>query len=143
MSDVTFTSSALVFSKSECGEMNLTTNFKVKEFACSDGTDTVVINPLIPHICQIIRNRFNMPFSPNSAYRTPTHNKSVGGATKSNHIYGRAVDIPAKKGVTPKQLYDYVDKMFGDWGELGIYSWGIHVGIQDKKSRFTDKSYKG
>ena len=143
MSNASYVEQAMVFSKSADGALYITPNFQVKEFACSDGSDVVVVHPYIPHICQIIRNKFNMPFSPNSAYRTISHNKSVGGATKSNHIYGRAVDIPAKKGVTPKQLYDYVDKMFGDWGELGIYSWGIHVGIQDKKSRFTDKSYKG
>ena len=143
MSKATYTEQGMVFSKSTDGELYLVNNFQVKEFACQDGSDPIVIHPFIPHICQLVRNKFNMPFTPNSAYRTPAHNKAVGGATKSNHIYGRAVDIPAKGGVTPKQLYDYVDTLFGNWGELGIYSWGIHVGIQETKSRFTDSSYKG
>lgn len=143
MSKTSFVEQAMVFSKSADGTLYLTNNFQVKEFACSDGTDVVVIHPYIPHICQLVRNKFNMPFTPNSAYRTVTHNKSVGGATKSNHIYGRAVDIPAKNGVTPKQLYDYVDSLFGEWGEIGIYSWGIHAGVQDTKKRFTDSSYRG
>lgn len=137
MSKTSFVEQAMVFSKSTDGALYLTNNFQVKEFACHDGTDVIVIHPYIPHICQLVRNKFSMPFAPNSAYRTVTHNKSVGGATKSNHIFGRAVDIPAKKGVTPKQLYDYVDSLFGEWGEIGIYSWGIHVGIQEKKVRFT------
>lgn len=143
MTNTSYVEQAMVFSKAADGEMYIAPNFQVKEFACNDGSDVVVIHPYIPHICQIVRNKFNMPFKPNSAYRTITHNKVEGGATKSNHIYGRAVDIPAKNGVTPKQLYDYVNTLFGNWGELGIYSWGIHVGIQDKKERFTDSSYKG
>lgn len=133
----------MVFSKSTHGEVNLTTNFRVKEFACKDGSDVVIIHTFIPFICQAVRNKFDMPFSPNSAYRTTAHNLSVKGAKNSNHLYGKAVDIPAKNGVTPKQLYDYLDTMFGEWGELGIYSWGVHVGVQDKKERFTDSSYKG
>lgn len=137
MSKVSYVEQGMVFSKSADGELYVAPNFQVKEFACSDGSDVVLIHPFIPHICQLVRNKFNMPFSPNSAYRTITHNKSVGGANKSNHIYGRAVDIPAKHGVTPKQLYDYVDALFGDWGEIGVYTWGIHVGIQEKKERFT------
>lgn len=143
MGNTSYVEQAMVFSKAADGELYITPNFQVKEFACKDGSDVVVIHPYIPHICQIVRNKFNMPFKPNSAYRTITHNKAEGGATKSNHIYGRAVDIPAKNGVTPKQLYDYVNTLFGDWGELGIYSWGIHVGIQDNKERFTGSSYKG
>lgn len=143
MSKTSYVEQAMVFSKSADGELYIAPNFQVKEFACSDGSDVVVVHPFIPHICQVIRNKFNMAFTPNSAYRTVTHNKGVGGASKSNHIYGRAVDIPAKNGVTPKQLYDYVDTLFGNWGELGIYSWGIHVGIQDNKERFTDSSYNG
>lgn len=143
MSDIDFVQHAMVFSKSTHGEINLVSNFKVKEFACSDGSDVVLIHPFIPFICQMVRNKFKYAYSPNSAYRTPTHNKAVGGAINSNHLYGRAVDIPAKKGVTPKQLYDYVDTLFGDWGEVGLYSWGVHVGVQESKKRFVDSSYKG
>lgn len=143
LSAISYTNQAMLFSKSNDGQVYLTTNFQVKEFACSDGSDAILIHPFIPLICQVVRNKFNMPFTPNSAYRTVAHNKNVKGANKSNHIYGRAVDIPAKNGVTPKQLYDYVDSIFGNWGEIGIYNWGIHVGIQDNKKRFTDASYKG
>lgn len=136
MASTSITEQAMCFSKSVYGELNLTTNFKVREFACKDGTDPVIVHPLIPFICQMVRNHFNMPFTPNSGYRSVAHNKSVGGSSKSNHTYGRAVDIPAKNGVTPQQIYDFLDDLFGDWGQLGIYSWGVHVGITDTKSRF-------
>ena len=91
MSKASYVEQGMVFSKSTDGELYVAPNFQVKEFACSDGSDVVVIHPFIPHICQLVRNKFNMPFVPNSAYRTVTHNKAVGGANKSNHTYGRAV----------------------------------------------------
>ena len=136
MSKRSFVNETLVYSKAKDGELYLCNNFQVKEFACQDGSDPVVIHPFIPFICQMVRNKFNMPFSPNSAYRTVSHNKAVGGAVNSNHLYGRAVDIPALNGVTPQQLYDYVCTLLGEWGEVGIYNWGIHVGIQDTKNRY-------
>lgn len=131
------------FSKSAHGDMYLTDNFKVKEFACQDGTDAVTIHFLLPHICQGVRNYFNYPFTPNSAYRTPDHNKAVGGAARSLHLYGRAVDIPARGNVTPKMLYDFLDKLSGDSNEIGLYGWGVHIGICSEKKRFTDSSYRG
>lgn len=135
-----------IFSKAVSGNENLTKNFKVKEFACNDGSDPVIINTLLPHVCQAVRNWFNYPFSPNSAYRTVTYNASpsVGGVARSNHIYGLAVDIPARSGVcTPKELYDFLDRLCGDSCEIGIYSWGVHIAVQEEKKRFTDASYKG
>lgn len=135
--------SSLTLSKREVGHLNMTNNFKVSEFACKDGSDPIVINPLIPLICQAVRNWFGYPFTPNSAYRTITHNKNEGGSSSSYHIYGKAVDIPAKGSVTPKMLYDFVDKLCGDSCEVGLYNWGIHVGICNQKKRFVDAGYKG
>lgn len=142
MSKVSTIEQAMVFSMSTDADLFIAPNFQVKEFACSDGSDVVLIHPFIPHICQIIRNKFNMPFTPDCAYRTVTYNESVDGASNSNHIYGRAVDIPAY-GVAPIELYHYLDTIFGDWGEIGLYNWGIHVGVQDKKERFIDSEYEG
>lgn len=128
----------LAFSKAADGERYLTKNFQVKEFACKDGSDPVFIHPQIPIYCQMVRDKFGYPFTPNSAYRTVSHNasKDVGGAARSCHIYGRAVDIPALNGTTPQQLYDFFDDLLGESGELGIYSWGVHVAVCQTKNRF-------
>ena len=134
---------AFSFSKKAHGHMNLTENFKVHEFACKDGSDPVFVNPLIPLICQVVRNWFGYPYEPNSTYRTITHNKAEDGASGSFHIYGKAVDIPARGSVTPKDLYDFLDRLFGNCMELGLYDWGVHVGVCAKKKRFTDKGYGG
>lgn len=131
------------FKKSEDGATNLTDNFKVREFACKDGSDVVFINCMLPLICQAVRNWFGVAFTPNSAYRTATHNKAQGGVPHSYHVSGRAVDIPAPKGYTVDDLYSFLDKLCGNSCEIGRYSWGCHVAITDGKKRFTDSSYKG
>lgn len=131
------------FRKSVDGATNLTDNFKVREFACKDGSDVVFINCMIPVICQAVRNWFGVAFTPNSAYRTESHNKAVGGSANSYHLTGRAVDIPTPKGHTVEELHSFLDKLLGDSCEIGLYSWGCHVAITDTKKRFTDSSYKG
>lgn len=131
------------FRKSVDGATNLTDNFKVREFACKDGSDVVFINCMIPVICQAVRNWFGVAFTPNSAYRTESHNKAVGGSTNSYHLTGRAVDIPTPKGHTVEELHSFLDKLLGNSCEIGLYSWGCHVAITDTKKRFTDSSYKG
>ena len=133
------------YSKSVSGNLNLTNNFKVREFACQDGSDPIIINHMVPAVCQAVRNWFGYAFTPTSSYRTVSHNakKEVGGAARSLHIYGDAVDIPVGGDVTPKELYDFLDRLLGHSCEVGLYSWGCHVGIQDTKKRFIHKSYKG
>lgn len=126
----------MVFSLEADGEKYLTPNFQVKEFACKDGSDPVFIHPCLPQWCQLARE-INGPFKPNSAYRTVSHNAKpeVGGAARSYHIYGMAVDIPAKKA-TAQELYDLFEGIMGESGGLGIYDWGIHVDCRPVKSRW-------
>lgn len=40
-----------------------------------------------------LRGVMGKPFRINSGYRTPSHNKAVKGASRSNHMKGEAVDI--------------------------------------------------
>ena len=134
--EITDAGTVLVFSLAEDGEKQLTKNFKVREFACKDGSDPVLIHPAIPVWCQAVRDKFGYSFSPNSAYRTVSYNAKIGGAAKSQHCYGMAVDIPAKDGTTPQQLYDFFEEILGNSGGLGLYSWGVHVDPRPVKSRW-------
>lgn len=132
-----------VYSKTIEGNVKVATNFVVNEFASKDGAEAVIINNLCPIVCQIIRNWFGYSFSPTSAYRTVSHNKNVGGAGASNHIFGLAVDIPTCGKIKAIELYNFLDKLFCDSCEIGLYSWGVHFAPTKEKRRFTDKSYKG
>ena len=65
----------------------------------------------------------------NSGYRSPAHNKSVGGKTKSQHLEGRAADI-VLHGMSIKQLYLAIEQLIKSGtipeGGLGLYDRFIH-----------------
>ena len=126
----------MVFSLKSDGEKYVSEHFRVREFACQDGSDVVLIHPQLPVWAEEIR-KVNGPFSPNSAYRTVSHNKKIDGATYSKHCWGTAMDIPAAKA-TPLELYQAAEKIMGDSGGLGIYDWGIHMDCRQTKSRWKE-----
>lgn len=123
------------YSKAKDGNMKLSTNFKVKEFACTDGSDPVFIAPKLVTVLQKIRNHFGKPITINSGYRTASKNKAVGGATYSQHLYGTAADIVVS-GVSPKEVAAYAEKLLPNTGGIGIYSTFTHIDVRDVKSRW-------
>lgn len=124
-----------VYSKAKEGNVKLSKNFTVKEFACSDGTDTVFISLALVNLLQKIRDRFGKAVIINSAYRTEAYNKSIGGATYSQHKYGLAADIRIN-GVTPKAIAAYVETLMPSSGGIGIYKSFTHVDVRRVKSRW-------
>lgn len=124
-----------VYSKAKEGNVRLSKNFTVKEFACFDGTDTVFISLALVNLLQKIRDRFGKAVIINSAYRTEAHNKAIGGATYSQHKYGLAADIRIN-GVTPKAIAAYVETLMPLSGGIGIYKSFVHVDVRRVKSRW-------
>lgn len=88
--------------------------------------------------CNEIRRRLGVPVSivdaGGSGVRCPQHNINVGGVTNSLHVTGNAADLHSNK--SPQEMYRVAEEVLGNTGELGIYDWGIHVGI-GKYSRFS------
>lgn len=122
------------YSLKKDGGDNLTEHFKVKEFACKDGTDTIFISQKLVLLCECLRARINKPLFVNSAYRTEAYNKEVGGAEFSQHLYGAAVDLKTPAGWTPEKMAAIARKNMTDWGGVGIYDWGIHVDVRKEKA---------
>ena len=82
------------YSKSTQGNIKLSAHFAVWEFACKDGTDTVLIDTeLIDKLEQIYDYLNCSKIIVNSGYRTPAHDKAVGGNGKGQHTLGKAADI--------------------------------------------------
>lgn len=125
------------YSKAKEGNVQLSQNFQVKEFACKDGSDPILIAPELVTILQAIRSHFNKPVTINSGYRTPTYNarKDVGGATQSQHLYGTAADI-AVSGVSPKDVAAFAESLLYNRGGIGIYEGFTHIDVRDVKSRW-------
>lgn len=127
--------SVKIYSKSKDGTKYLAKNFKVKEFACQDGTDPVFVSQELVEVLQKIRTHFGKPVVINSGYRTVSHNKKVGGATYSQHQYGMAADIQVS-GVSPKDVAAYAETLLPNTGGIGIYSTFTHVDVRSVKSRW-------
>lgn len=66
-------------------------NFSPAELACR-GTGSVLINEEALDKLQALRTRLGRPIIITSAYRSPQHNRAVGGAPRSLHMQGVAFD---------------------------------------------------
>ncbi len=126
------------YSKAKDGNKKLSTNFKVKEFACTDGSDPIFIDSDLVNVLQKIRSHFGKSVTINSAYRTPTHNKKVGGTLYSQHLYGKAADISVKS-VPPKKVAAYAETLLKNKGGIGTYSTFTHVDTRSVKARWVGK----
>ena len=67
-------------------------NFSPAEIACR-GTGKLLVNDPALDKLQALRDRLGKPLIVRSAYRSPEHNRAVGGATRSKHLNGAAFDI--------------------------------------------------
>jgi len=67
-------------------------NFSPEEIACR-GTGKVGINPDAMDKLQALRTALGVPLMLNSAYRSPEHNRNVGGARNSFHMRAMAFDV--------------------------------------------------
>lgn len=110
-------------------------NFTIKEFVCKCGCNTLKIDGELLDLVQAIRYDLGLPVNIVSAYRCANHNRRVGGAKKSQHLYGRAADIDIKdflyRGYTYQELYDIAVKN-GATG-VGFYDTFIHVDTRPRK----------
>lgn len=123
------------YSKKKDGNKKLSANFRVKEFACTDGSDPIFIDTELVKILQKIRNHFGKAVTITSAYRTPSKNNAVGGTFYSQHLYGTAADIKVK-GVTPKQVAAYAEKLLPGTGGIGVYKSFCHIDVRIAKARW-------
>lgn len=134
--------SVKVYSKAKNGTTKLSTNFKVSEFACKDGSDTVFISPELVTVLQKIRDHFGKAVTINSGYRNDAYNtKQEGAASYSQHKYGLAADIVVS-GINPLAVAQYAQKLLPTSGGIGVYKTFTHVDVRASKSRWDQRSGK-
>ena len=122
--------------------MQLTKNFNMLEFDCKDGTK--VPYEFVPNVTrlsdqlQIIRDHVG-PLHILSGYRTESHNASIGGASHSQHLLGKAADM-ASRTHSPSKLKDVIEQLIIQGkikdGGIGLYSSFLHYDIRENKARW-------
>ena len=110
------------------------------ELACHDGTPypeamRQTRGAMLAHEFETIREACgNVPVRVGSAYRTPAHNATIGGAKRSQHLQGRALDLYPPKGWTIDAFYKVVRTVarddFSAIRGLGKYPRFIHIDIR-------------
>lgn len=134
--------SICAYSRAKNGADKLSPNFRVREFACKDGSDPIFVDDELVALLQKIRQHFGKALTITSAYRTPAHNKKSGGAAYSQHLYGRAADFKVS-GVGPDTVAAYAETLLPDRGGIGVYppkagrpnGW-VHIDTRPEKSRW-------
>ena len=100
-------------------KIQLSKNFNSYEFRCGLGSpcscSTILIDDKLVEYLQKIRDHFGKTVTITSAYRCPSYNKRIGGATQSYHSKGMACDIVVS-GVAPREVAKYAESI----GILGI-----------------------
>ena len=112
----------------------ITEHFKVKEFACKDGSTIVFVDEYLAVLLEILRETIKKPVIITSGYRTPEHNKKVGGAKYSFHMRGMAADITVKD-MTPKDVAKELDKLAPNSCGIIVYKSWVHFDTRNSKYR--------
>lgn len=121
------------------GEKSVSKNFKIKEFKCKDGSDEILLDSsFVIEKLQNIRDYFGVPVKINSAYRTITYNKKIGGAKNSYHTKGMAFDI-----VVTNVPLDEVCKYAQSIGVLGIIRYNSFVHIDSRPNLYFARNNNG
>ena len=127
------------------GAKQLSPAFRVREFRCRDGTDTILIDEGLVVLLQCIREHFGKPVHITSGYRTAEHNAAVGGSKSSQHLLGRAADFYVE-GVPVATVAAYAETLLPGRGGIGRYpkdakhparktGW-VHIDTRAGKSRW-------
>ena len=107
-------------------------HFKVREFACKDGSQVVYVDDHLVSILDILRNKIGKPVHISSGYRTPEWNKKCGGAKYSYHMCGMAADIRVN-GMSAKELANKLNEIVPDECGIIVYSTWVHFDVRNNK----------
>lgn len=109
-------------------------HFKVREFACTDGSQVVFVDEYLVSILDMLRNRVGKPVKITSGYRTPARNKAIGGAKYSYHMRGMAADIRIE-GMNGREIAKNLNEIVPDGCGIMAYSTWVHFDTRTRKYR--------
>jgi len=114
-------------------KIKISKNFSLHEFECKDGSHLVKVDEELIDKLQQLRDLIGKPIPIHSGYRTPEYNKKVGGATKSQHLLGKAADISVN-GISSEKLAELAEKV--GFNGIGIYKTFVHCDVRGYKAHW-------
>lgn len=135
------------YSKSKDGNKSLSSHFKVREFACKDGSDKILINSnlitILEKLYTYLDGKYDIKaININSGYRTPAHSVKVGGYSTDQHTKGNAADIIVKlatdKTLEAKKVCLALEDLNHKGGVGYISKTATHVDVRGKKVWFDE-----
>ena len=108
------------------------------ELACQDAAATPYPEawrtdpsrlPRLARAFEALRERVGQPLVVLSAYRTPKHNRAIGGAVNSQHIEGRALDLRPPDGWSVERLA-WAARQIPDIRGIGVYPTFLHIDVR-------------
>lgn len=112
-----------------------TNHFKKYEFNCHHCGENIGMDINILILAEGIRHKFgNKPIAVTSGYRCPVYNRSVGGASNSQHIYAKAIDLVVT-GIPASRVYILAD-LVNVKGGVGKYNTFTHIDSRKSKARW-------
>tara|TARA_R110000803_G_scaffold174446_1_gene237047 strand:+ start:93 stop:446 length:354 start_codon:yes stop_codon:yes gene_type:complete len=115
---------------------DLSRNFSRYEFKCDCNKcecDTVDVELL--EVLQATADYFDAAVTITSGHRCVDWNKSIGGADKSFHLYGRAADIVVDQ-VHPSTVQDYLLRVYDGQYGIGKYKNFTHLDTRTNSARW-------
>ena len=117
-------------------------HFDEKELASKDGKPSPfphVVQDELLELLNYLRERWGRPIVVNSAYRSPEHNKAVGGVSNSFHTQGLAADIRPLKGESMTMFRALCDAC-NPFGGVGLYDTFVHVDCRGTRARWDERT---
>lgn len=119
--------------------------FDSKEFASRDGASSpygpMNVKQELVDFLNKLRLRFGKALVVTSGYRSPEHNKAVGGVANSYHTQGLATDIRPEDQKDLPALWELCRRLNVTDG-VGIYDTFVHVDRRGYAARFDKRTKK-
>lgn len=113
--------------------------FELSEFKCGCGCGLVKVQPEFLHRLLAARYIANTRFVITSGTRCLDHNRAVGGAEDSEHLYGWAADIATSSSHARWAILQAL--ILSGFNRIGIESDFIHAGADPTKISFVIWTY--
>jgi len=108
---------------------DLSQHFDRSEFACKCDCGQVTVDHELIVVLEWLRVKTGARITVTSGNRCKAHNKAIGGANASKHLYSIAADIKVE-GYSPALIHRLLDEKFPHKYGLKAYKSWTHIDVR-------------